>query len=163
MHKQVKVVNVNDDTTYADIAENIVENDSPETEPIETPKTEEVGEPEPKPKPKARAKRVSKPKAVENFEVVTPTEIEPEGELQVVKAKPKRAANVKAVEQTPVEETPPEVPPPPENVPEKPKLTRKPRVKKEEQPITPPTMPARMSRAAKREELYHSLASNALP
>ena len=165
MPKQVKVVNVNDDTTYADIAENIVENDSPETEPIETPKTEEVGEPEPKPKPKARAKRVSKPKAVESFEVVPPTEIEPEGEFQVIqsKAKPKRAAKVKVVEPTPVAETPPEVPPPPEKAPEKPKLTRKPRVKKEEQPITPPTMPARMSRAAKREELYHSLASNALP
>ena len=92
-----------------------------------------------------------------------PIEIEPEGEFQVVKPKPKRVAKTKVVEPVPVEETPPVVPPPPEKAPEKAKLTRKPRARTEEQSVAPPTMPVRMSRAAKREELYHSLASSALP
>ena len=57
-----------------------------------------------------------------------------------------------------------EPPPVVEQLPEKPKAVRKPRVKKEEPVVVvQPTMPVRMSRAAKREELYHSLASHALP
>ena len=161
--KKIKIVNVDENTTYTDLHDGIVADESPETEPVENPEVTELGEPEPKPKPKARAKRVSKPEAVEKVEDVPPVEAEPEGEFQVVKPKPKRAAKAKVVEPVPVEETPPVVPPPPEKAPEKPKLTRKPRVKKEEQVAATPTMPVRMSRAAKREELYHSLASNALP
>ena len=159
--KKIKIVNVDENTTYTDITDGIVADESPETEPVENLKAEEVGEPEPK--PKARAKRVSKPKAVESVEIVPPVEAEPEGEFQVVKPKPNRAAKTKVVEPVPVEETPPVVPPPPEKAPEKPKLTCKPRVMKEEQPVALPAMPVRMSRAAEREELYHSLASSALP
>jgi hypothetical protein len=142
MPKKVKVVNVNDDTTYADIAEAVVENESDENENIEEVNTVEVNEPEP-PKPKARAKRVSKPKALARTETVldADTEIEPETEFVEIKPKPKRVAKVKVVEQ-PIE---------------------KPTVKKDEPLYVAPTMPVRMSRAAKREELYHSLASNALP
>ena len=76
MTKKVKVVSVNDDTTYADIAEAVIETERVENEPDEEVKTEEVREPEP-PKPKARAKRVSKPKVVEQVETVDAT-IEPE-------------------------------------------------------------------------------------
>lgn len=148
MPKKVKVVNVNDDTTYADIAEAVVENESDENENIEEVNTVEVNEPEP-PKPKARAKRVSKPKALARTETVldADTEIEPETEFVEIKPKPKRVAKVKVVESIPVVEQPIE----------------KPRVKKDEPLYVAPTMPVRMSRAAKREELYHSLASNALP
>ena len=156
MPKKVKAVSVNDDTTYGEITEAVIENESVENEPVEEVVAEEVGEPEP-PKPKARAKRVSKPKVVEQAETVldVDTEIEPETPQEIVeiKAKPKRVAKVKVVEQPPVVEQPVE----------KPKTVRKPRVKKEEPSIVAPTMPVRMSRAAKREELYHSLASNALP
>ena len=76
MTKKVKVVSVNDDTTYADIAEAVIENESVENEPVEEVKTEEVCEPEP-PKQKARAKRVPQPKVVEQAETVDET-IEPE-------------------------------------------------------------------------------------
>ena len=72
MPRKVKVVNINDDSTYGDVAEAIVENEKAENETAEESKTEEVAEPEP-PKPKARAKRVPKPKAV-----VGDTAIEPE-------------------------------------------------------------------------------------
>ena len=163
--KKIKIVKVDENTTYTDITEGIAVDESPETEPAENPLTENEPEPEPepKPKPKARAKRVSKPKAVESFEIVPSVEEEPEGEFQVVKPKPKRVAKAKVIKPVPVEETPPVVPPPPEKAPEKPKLTRKPRAKKEEPVAATPTVPVKMSRAAKREELYQSLASSALP
>ena len=63
MPRKGKVVNINDDSTYGDVAEAIVENEKAENEPTEESKTEEVVEPEP-PKPKARAKRVPKPKGM---------------------------------------------------------------------------------------------------
>jgi len=58
MPRKVKVVNINEDSTYGDVAEAIVENEVAENQetPEET-KTQTV-EPEP-PKPKARAKRVA--------------------------------------------------------------------------------------------------------
>ncbi len=62
MPRKVKVVNINDDSTYGDVAEAIVENEAAENETPEEAETQTV-EPEP-PKPKARAKRVPKPKAV---------------------------------------------------------------------------------------------------
>ena len=158
MPKQVKVVNVNDETTYADIAETIHETEQIEVEPVEEPKTEELGEPEP-PKPKARAKRTPKPKALARTDTAVDVEVEVPPEIVEVKPKAKRVAKVKQVEPPVVVEPPDVVEPPPE----KSKAIRKPRVKKEESPNVQPTMPVRMSRAAKREELYHSLASNALP
>ena len=78
MLKKVQAVNVNDDSTYLDITEAVVENEKAENEPVEEHKLEEVGEPEPSPKPKAKAKRVSKPEEIENTETVIDTEIEPE-------------------------------------------------------------------------------------
>ena len=75
MVKKVKAVNVNDDATYNDITEAVVENESEQVEES-TPVAESAPvemEPEP-PKPKARAKRVSKPKVLQR----TDTEIEPE-------------------------------------------------------------------------------------
>ena len=63
MPRKVKVVNINDDSTYGDVAEAIVENGKAENEPSEETETEELGEPDP-PKPKARAKRVPKSTAV---------------------------------------------------------------------------------------------------
>ena len=74
-------MNVDENTTYTDITDGLVADESPETEPVENPLTENEPEPEPepKPKPKARAKRVSKPKAVESFEIVPSGEAEPEG------------------------------------------------------------------------------------
>ena len=154
MPKKVKVVNVNDETTYADIAENVLETEQIENEPVEEPKTEEVGEPEP-PKPKARAKRTPKPKILERTDTAVDTEVEPEVPPEIVEVKPKatRAAKVNMVDPPVVVEPPPE----------KPKAVRKSGVKKEDQSNVQPTMPVRMSRAAKREELYHSLAPNALP
>ena len=56
----MKVVNINDDSTYGDVAEAIIENEAAETQEAIKEETPEV---EP-PKPKARAKRVPKPKAV---------------------------------------------------------------------------------------------------
>ena len=104
MVKKVKVVNVNDDTTYNDITEAVVENESEQVEestpveenaPVEESAPVEEMEPEP-PKPKARAKRVSKPKVLER----TDTEIEPEIPPPIVEVKPKakRAARVRVVE-----------------------------------------------------------------
>ena len=88
-------------------------------------------------------------------ETVIDTEIEPEAPPGIVetKPKPKRVAKVKIVE-------PPSVV---EQLPEKPKAVRKPRVKKDDQQIVAPTMPVRISRADKREQSYDSLASSALP
>ena len=54
MPRQVKVVNINDGSTYGDVAEAIFENEKAENEAPEETETQEV-EPEP-PKPKARAK-----------------------------------------------------------------------------------------------------------
>ena len=102
MPRKVKVVNINDDSTYGDVAEAIVENEKAENEPAEETKTEELGEPDP-PKPKARAKRVPKPK-----DVVDDTLIEPEPTPEQVEPKPKakRAPKVKVVELPPVMEEP---------------------------------------------------------
>ena len=85
MVKKVKVVNVNDDTTYNDITEAVVENESEQVEesmPVEESTPVEEMEPEP-PKPKARAKRVSKPKVLER----TDTEIEPETPPPICRSK----------------------------------------------------------------------------
>ena len=125
-----------------------------ENETIKENRTEEVCEPEP-PKPKARAKRTPKPKTLEITDTAVDAEVEPEVPPEIVEVKPKakRVAKVKTVDPPVVVEPPPE----------KPKAVRKPRVKKEDQSTVQPIMPVRMSRAAKREELYHSLASNALP
>lgn len=139
MPKKVKVVNVNDDATYNDMTEAVVEN---EIETVEsTP--EIVNKPEP-PAPKARAKRVPKPKAVAD------PVIEPETPPEVVEIKPKakRVAKVKVVE-------PPLMIEPPV---EKPKTVRT-RVSKET-PVLP--FPSRPSRVSARETLYQSLASSAL-
>ena len=153
MPKKIKTVNVNDDSTYTDITDAVVENELEENEPDETPQTEEVVEPE-QPKPKARAKRVAKPKVLER----TDTEIEPETPPEVVVPKPraKRVAKVKIVEQPVLIEPPVE----------KPKAVRKPRVKKDEvqqgPKIVVPGFPPRLTRTAAREALYHSLAASAL-
>ena len=153
MPRKVKVVNINENSTYGEVAEAIVENDRVENEPPEESKTEEVISPEP-PKPKARAKRVAKPKAVVEDIVVEP---EPAPE-QVAAPKPraKRAPKIKAVE----------LPPIVEELVVKPKAVRKPRVKKEELVVKSnnqvPPFPNRLSRTAAREALYHSLASSGL-
>ena len=153
MPRKVKVVNINDDSTYSDVAEAIVENEKAENEPDEETKTEEVVEPEPT-KPKARAKRVPKPKAV-----VADVAIEPEPAPEQVAPKPraKRAPKAKVAELPPVVEEPVE----------KPKSVRKPRVIKEELHVQKPNnqvppFPPRLSRTAAREALYHSLASGGL-
>ena len=153
MPRKVKVVNINDDSTYGDVAEAIVENEKAENEPDEETKTEEVVEPEPT-KPKARAKRVPKPKAV-----VADVAIEPEPQPEQVAPKPraKRAPKAKVVELPPVVEEPVE----------KQKAVRKPRVIKEELHVQKPNnqvppFPPRLSRTAAREALYHSLASGGL-
>ena len=155
MPRKAKVMPINEDSTYGDVAEAIVENEkaeSQETEPNEAP----VVEP---PKPKARAKRVSKPKAVVAdvaVDVDTPVEVETSTPVLEPKPKAKRAPKVKVVDLPPVVE---------ESV-EKPKAVRKPRVKKEE-PVGKtnnqvPPFPPRHSRTAAREALYHSLASGGL-
>ena len=43
MPRKVKVVNINDDSTYGDVAEAIVEHEKAENEPAEETKTEAVG------------------------------------------------------------------------------------------------------------------------
>ena len=58
MPRKTKVVNINDDSTYGEVAEATVENELAENEAPEETETQAV-EPEP-PKPKARAKRVPK-------------------------------------------------------------------------------------------------------
>ena len=119
MPKQIKIVNVNDDSTYTDITDAVVENEKEENEPEETPQTEEVVEPE-QPKPKARAKRVAKPKVIAETEVVEETP----PEAVVPKPRAKRTAKVKILEQPTVIEPPIE----------KPKAVRKPRAKKGSSP-----------------------------
>ena len=150
MPRKVKVVNIDEQSTYGDVAEAIVESDRAENEPPEQIKGE-VPEP---PKPKARAKRVAKPKAVVE-DIVVESEPAPE---QVAPQKPraKRAPKVKVVELPEVVEEPVV----------KPKAVRKPRAKKEELAVKPnnqvPHFPPRLSRTAAREALYHSLASSGL-
>ena len=150
MPRKVKVVNINEESSYGDVAEAIVENEKAENEVPEETQTEEV-EPEP-PKPKARAKRVPKPKAVVDD---VPIEIEPEPVAP--KPRAKRAPKVKVAELPPVVEEPIE----------KPKAVRKPRVPKQEMHVQQPNnqvppFPPRLSRTAAREALYHSLASGGL-
>ena len=150
MPRKVKVVNINEDSSYGDVAEAIQENEKAENEAPEETETPEV---EP-PKPKARAKRVSKPKAV-----VDDTAVEPEPAPEQVAPKPraKRAPKVKVAELPPVVEEPIE----------KPKAVRKPRAPKQEMHVQQPNnqvpaFPPRLSRTAAREALYHSLASGGL-
>ena len=151
MPRKVKVVNINDDSTYGEVAEAIVENELAENEPPIETKTPEV---EP-PKPKARAKRTPKPKAV-----VDDTAIEPEPATEpeaVPKPRAKRTPKAKVVELPPVVEEPVI----------KPKAVRKPRPVKEEMRVQQPNnqvppFPPRLSRTAAREALYHNLASGGL-
>ena len=56
MSRKVKIVNINEDSTYCDVAEAIVENEVAENEAPEETNTPEV---QPT-KPKARAKRTPK-------------------------------------------------------------------------------------------------------
>ena len=152
MPRKVTVVNINDDSTYGDVAEAIVENEKAENEAPEETETQEE-EPEP-PKPKARAKRVSKPKAVVDDAVIEP---EPAPEQVAPKPRAKRAPKVKVAELPPVVEEPIE----------KPKAVRKPRAPKQEMHVHQPNnqvpaFPPRLSRTAAREALYHALASGGL-
>ena len=150
MPRKVKVVNINDDSTYGDVAEAIVENEKAESQESEQTEAQTV---EP-PKPKARAKRVAKPKAVTDDTAIEP---EPVPEPVVPKPRAKRASKAKVIELPTVVE---------ESV-VKPKAVRKPRVVKEElRAQTPnnqvPPFPPRLSRTSAREALYHSLASGGL-
>ena len=152
MPRNVKVVNIHDDSTYGEVAEAIVENEKAENEAPEETETQEA-EPEP-PKPKARAKRVPKPEAVVEDAVIEP---EPAPEQVAPKPRAKRAPKAKLVELPPVVEEPVV----------KPKAVRKPRAVKEELHVQKPNnqvppFPPRLSRTAAREALYHSLASGGL-
>ena len=147
MPRKARIVNINDDSTYGDVAEAIVENEKAENEAPEETEPQTV---EP-PKPKARAKRVPKPKAVADDTAIEP---EPVPEPVAPKPRAKRAPKVKIVELVPVVEEPVV----------KPKAVRKPRVVKEELHVQKPNnqippFPPRLSRTAAREALYHSLAS----
>ena len=154
MPRKVKVVNINDDSTYGDVAEAIVENEKAENEECEEPEPQTV---EP-PKPKARAKRVPKPKAVADDTAIEPEPVsEPVVEPVVPKPRAKRAPKAKIVELPPVVEEPVV----------KPKAVRKPRAPKQEMHVQQPNnqvpaFPPRLSRTAAREALYHSLASGGL-
>ena len=154
MPRKVKVVNINDDSTYGDVAEAIVENELAENEAPEETEPQTV---EP-PKPKARAKRVPKPKAVADDTAIEPEPVpEPVAEPVVPKPRAKRAPKAKVVELPPVVEEPIE----------KPKAVRKPRAPKQEMHVQQPNnqvppFPPRLSRTAAREALYHSLASGGL-
>ena len=151
MPRKAIIVNINDDSTYGEVAEAIVENELAENEAPEETKTPEV---EP-PKPKARAKRTPKPKAV-----VDDTAIEPEPATEpeaTPKSRAKRTPKAKVVELQPVVEEPVV----------KPKAVRKPRAPKQEMHVQQPNsqvppFPPRLSRTAAREALYHSLASGGL-
>ena len=153
MPRKVKDVNINDDSTYGEVAEAPVENELAENEAPEETETQTV-EPEP-PKPKARAKRVPKPKAG-----VDDTTIEPEPapeQVAVPKPRAKRTPKAKVIELPPVVEEPIV----------EPKVVRKPRAPKQEMHVQQPNnqvppFPPRLSRTAAREALYHSLASGGL-
>jgi hypothetical protein len=151
MPRKPRVVNINDDSTYGEVAEAMLENELAETQEGERTETPEV---EP-PKPKARAKRVPKPKAVVDDTAIEP-ESAPEPEVSP-KPRAKRTPKVKVVELPPVVEEPVV----------KPKAQRKPRAVKEELHVQKPNnqvppFPPRLSRTAAREALYHSLASGGL-
>ena len=153
MPRKVKVVNINEESSYGDVAEAIVENEKAESQPSEETQTEEV-EPEP-PKPKARAKRVPKPKAVVDDTVVEP-EPAPE-QVVVLKPRAKRTPKAKVIELPPVVEEPVV----------KLKAVRKPRAPKQDMHVQQPNnqvpaFPPRLSWTAAREALYHSLASGGL-
>ena len=150
MPRKVKVVNINEDSSYGDVAEAIVENELAENEAPEETEAPSVDPP----KPKARAKRVPKPKAVADDTAIEP---EPVPEPVLPKPRAKRAPKAKAVELEPVVEEPVV----------KPKAVRKPRAVKEELHVQKPNnqvppFPPRLSRTAAREALYHSLASGGL-
>ena len=151
MTRKARIVNINDDSTYGEVAEAIVENELAENEPPIETKTPEV---EP-PKPKARAKRVPKPKAVVDDTAIEP-EPTPEPEVSP-KPRAKRTPKAKVVELPPVVEEPVE----------KPKAVRKPRAPKQEMHVQQPNsqvppFPPRLSRTAAREVVYHALASGGL-
>ena len=98
MPRKVKLVNINEDSSYGDVAEAIVENEKAETQAPEEAETQEV---EP-PKPKARAKRVPKPKAV-----VDDTAVEPEPAPEQVAAPKPRAVKDELHVQQPNNQVPP--------------------------------------------------------
>ena len=154
MPRKVKVVNINEDSTYGDVAEAIVENEVAENQETPEETDTQTVEPEP-PKPKARAKRVPKPKAVvDNTAIELESTTEPEVSP---KPKAKRTPKAKVVELQPVVEEPVE----------KPKSVRKPRAPKQEMHVQQPNsqvppFPPRLSRTAAREVLYHALASGGL-
>ncbi len=102
MPRKVKVVNINDDSTYGDVAEGIVANEKAENEPDEETKTEEVVEPEPT-KRKARAKRVPKPKVVVTDGAIAP---QPATEQVAPTPRAKRAPEARVAELPPVVEEP---------------------------------------------------------
>ena len=151
MPRKVKVVNINEESTYGDVSEAIVENEKKQNEAPEETESPVV---EP-PKPKARAKRVPKPKAVVDDTAIEP-ESAPEPEVSP-KPRAKRTPKAKVVELPPVVEEPVE----------KPKAVRKPRAPKQEMHVQQPNsqvprFPPRLSRTAARETLYHALASGGL-
>ena len=154
MTRKVKVVNINEDSTYCDVAEAIVENEVAENQETPEETDTQTVEPEP-PKPKARAKRVPKPKVVVDDTAIEP---EPATELEAVpKPRAKRTPKAKVIELPPVVEEPVV----------KPKAVRKTRVPKQEMHVQQPNsqvppFPPRLSRTAAREALYHSLASGGL-
>ncbi len=149
MPRKTRLTNINDDSTYGEVAEAMLENELAENEETEQTETPEV---EP-PKPKARAKRV--PKAVVDDTAIEP-EPTPEPEVSP-KPRAKRTPKAKVFELPPVVEEPVV----------KPKAVRKPRVVKEELHVQKPNnqvpaFPPRLSRTAAREVLYHALASGGL-
>ncbi len=150
MPRKVKVVNINEDSSYGDVAEAIFESELAENEAPEETETQEVEQP----KPKARAKRVTKPKAVVGDTAVVP---EPAPEQVAPKPRAKRTPKANVVE----------LPPAVEEQVEKPKAVRNPRAPKQEMHVQQPNnqvpaFPPRLSRTAAREALYHSLASGGL-
>ena len=150
MPRKVKVVNINEDSTYGDVAEAIVENEVAENQ--ETPEETETQtvEPEP-PKPKARAKRVPKPKAVVDDTAIEP-ESAPEPEVSP-KPRAKRTPKVKVVELPPVVEEPPETP----------KAVRKPRAPKQEMHVHSLTVKCLLSPLALAGLQHERLSTTALP
>ena len=179
MPRKAKVIDIkNEATTYGGIAEAVQEDES--TLPEETETASDEQEPAPTPAPKARAKRIPKAKPLERTDSQMITEPEPEPEPEASpepapKAKAKRAALVYRVEEHNLHKWTSEhnrvkiVDSPPvggEPAVEKPQVVRKPRqpaVPPDGGASQPPVVIARASRAARRDKLYQSLASSALP
>ena len=169
MPRKAKLVNVSDEaTTYQEVVETILEEETAEADNVEPPPLpitetvadivkpkrtrnkiqkeepakEELEEVEPKPKAKARVKAKAKPEP-------EPKEIRDE---PAPKPKPRGKAKAK---------------PEPEEIREEP--APKPKAKREPKPKAPivkevvPLSKVRLSRAAARVELYERLASSALP